>query len=234
MLNFLGIGAQKAGTTWLYETLSRHPDIAFPGGKEIHFWNYNRDRGLDWYNGLFADNSRTNGEITPAYGILPVETIREIHNLYPALRLVYIIRDPIERAWSSAKMESQRAGKNLPEVPDQWFIDQFRSNDSLSRGDYETCIRNWRSVFSPEQLLIALHEELRDQPLFLLEKVCRHLGVENIYTGWSGDDLKQPVFAGIPEPLRPSLLPELMEIYDWRISSLAAYLRKDLSGWRRG
>jgi hypothetical protein len=233
MLNFLGIGTQKAGTTWLYETLLQHPDIAFPGGKEIHFWNYNRQKGLDWYNGLFADNSRINGEITPAYGILPVETIREIQHLYPALRLIYIIRDPVERAWSSAKMEAQRAGKKLPEVPDQWFIGQFHSSDSLSRGDYETCIRNWRSVFPPERLLILYHEELRDQPLFLMEKVCRHLGVDNIYTGLNGDNLKQPVFAGIPEPLRPSLSQELMEIYDWRISSLAAYLGKDLSAWRR-
>jgi hypothetical protein len=232
MLNFLGIGAQKAGTTWLYETLLRHPDIAFPGGKEIHFWNRDQHLGLGWYNGLFADNSHINGEITPAYAILPVETIREIQHLYPALRLIYIIRNPIERAWSSAKMESQRAGEKLPEVPDQWFIDQFRSSDSLSRGDYETCIRNWLSVFSPEQLLVLRHEELRDQPLSLLENVCRHLGVENIYAGCNGDDLKQPVFAGAKEPLRPSLLPELMEIYDWRISSLAAYLREDLSGWR--
>ena len=48
-LHFLGIGAQKAGTTWLFEKLREHPSLSFPGGKEVHFWDTHSDRGLNWY-----------------------------------------------------------------------------------------------------------------------------------------------------------------------------------------
>lgn len=69
MLDFLGIGAQKAGTTWLQVMLSQHPEIHFPLGKEVHFWNH-QYKGLAWYQAHF-NNSHQNckqGEITPAYG----------------------------------------------------------------------------------------------------------------------------------------------------------------------
>ena len=49
MVDFLGIGAQKAGTTWIFENLQRHPDVQFPGGKEIHFWDAQRHRGVQWW-----------------------------------------------------------------------------------------------------------------------------------------------------------------------------------------
>jgi hypothetical protein len=67
MLSFLGIGAQKSGTTWLFEMLRQHPEVAFPAGKEVHFWDQRNDRSVDWYLGLFPDNGKKNGEITPAY-----------------------------------------------------------------------------------------------------------------------------------------------------------------------
>ena len=97
MLKFLGIGAQKAGTTWLYERLRWHPGLAFPAGKEIHFWDQFRHYGLDWYRGRFADPGRSNGEIMPAYAILAPETIREIHREFPDLWLLHVIRNPIRR-----------------------------------------------------------------------------------------------------------------------------------------
>ena len=72
MIDFLGIGAQKAGTTWIYQHLSRHPQICFPAGKEIHFWDHYRNNGVDWWTSLFADDhpGRKQGEITPAYATL--------------------------------------------------------------------------------------------------------------------------------------------------------------------
>src|SRR5665647_1032714 len=139
-LNFLGIGAQKCGTTWLYETLSRHPKIAFPGGKEVHYWDNPQARSVSWYIDPFANDNLVNGDITPAYGILAPETIQQIHALLPELRLIYLVRDPIERAWSSAKMALGRAEMTLDEASDQWFMDHFSSMGSLARGNYETCI----------------------------------------------------------------------------------------------
>ena len=233
MLSFLGIGAQKAGTTWLYEMLRQHPDLSFPAGKEVHFWDANRQRGLDWYRAQFAgDDRRKAGEITPAYAILPVETIEEIHRFDPTLRLIYIIRDPIRRAWSSALMALGRAEMQLEEASDQWFIDHFLSAGSMKRGDYEQCLRNWRRVFDAERLLVLRYDMVRENPLGLLRACCAHLRVDE---GWfqrvPPEGLRERVFGGNGQPIRPSLLPVLKEIYHPKVKSLGAYLDADLSGW---
>src|SRR5271155_4863005 len=98
----MGIGAQKAGTTWLYETLKRHPEIGFPAGKEVHFWNARGVQTIESYISQFADDSVYNGEITPAYAIVPPPVIREVYEVIPHVRLMYFIRNPKTRAWSSA------------------------------------------------------------------------------------------------------------------------------------
>jgi len=126
MLNFLGIGAQKCGTTWLYAMLSKHPDIAFPGGKEIHFWSEDDyQERLAWYQNLFSGDEQVKGEITPAYAFLDGGRIKEIYRLVPDLRLIYMIRNPVNRAWSNALMALPRVQMKLEEASDQWFIDPF-------------------------------------------------------------------------------------------------------------
>ena len=55
MLDFLGIGAQKAATTWLYANLDLHPQIAFPAGKEVHFWDRREGREPEEWLKLFAE-----------------------------------------------------------------------------------------------------------------------------------------------------------------------------------
>lgn len=234
MLNFLGIGAQKAGTTWLYEMLKLHADLEFPAGKEIHFWDAHRARGGEWYQLLFAGETpgKKKGEITPAYAMLAPPLIREIRDLNPALRVIYIIRNPLERAWSAALMALERAEMSIEEASDQWFIDHFRSRGSLQRGDYESCLRNWRSVFTPDQILVLRYEMLCHEPLAFLEACCRHIGADpGFYSRAQPGIVAKRVFAGPDHPIRASLLPVLREIYHPRLRSLEAYLDIDLSRW---
>ena len=231
MLNFLGIGAQKSGTTWLYDKLSQHPAVSFPAGKEVHFWDAQRSQGVQWYRALFdVPDGRLHGDITPAYGFLPQSVIAEVFAEFPDVRLIYLVRNPIERAWSSAKMAVKRAEMLVSEASDQWFIDHFRSAGSLARGDYEGCLKNWYAVYPEDNLLVLRFDELVDQPLHLLGKCCRHLGIDNIYTS-GAVSLHDRVFAGEPDAVRPSLLPILHEIYDSKIHSFAQYLDEDLSAW---
>lgn len=232
MLNFLGIGAQKSGTSWLYKALSEHPKIEFPGGKEVHFWDQRHGRGVKWYTQLFSNEAYINGDITPAYGILPIKVIQEIYDLMPHLRLIYLIRNPIERAWSSARMALGRAEMLHEEASDQWFIDHFNSKGSLARGDYETCIRQWRSVFPASQLLIVRYDEICHDPVAVANKCLNHLGLESIFVPSDSNKLEERVFKGDGVPLKPSLLPTLLAIYLKRIESLERYLDEDLSGWK--
>ncbi|MBU3682909.1 MAG: sulfotransferase domain-containing protein [Phycisphaerales bacterium] len=231
MLHFLGIGAQKAGTTWLWEMLRQHPGISFPGGKEVHFWDKHRHRGIEWYRRLFdVPDGRLHGEITPAYAVLPHADIVEIHRMMPELRLIITLRNPVERAWSAAKMEIARAGGSVHEVPDERYLREFHAPASLVRGDYEACIRRWRSVFPPEQLLVMRFERIAADPASFLGRCFEHLGADATLLP-RGVPVGVPVLAGPSRPIPPSLRAALHDLYFDRIRGLADYLGEDLSEW---
>jgi len=253
MFSFLGIGAQKAGTTWLYEQISHHPQLAFPLGKEAHFafplgkeahfWDRSHDKSaIADYLSRFADVAAIAGEITPSYAALPSSVVQEIHACNPQLRLIYLIRNPIDRAWSSALMALQRAQMTIDEASDAWFSDHFHSAASLKRGDYQACLQTWRTIFpneqllilrfEQEQLLILRFEQIITEPELLLNRCFQHLGVAPV----DPEQLRQqgchePVFTGPGHRLRSTLKPVLWALYQERIRQLAQYLGMDLSAW---
>ena len=156
--DFLCIGAQKAGTTWLHENLIQCPDIWLPPVKELHVFDHRppslakrfwgkashhklarehlrstllaRTAGLDdralawhiafgkrdwnWYEDLFTyAGERTAGEICPGYARLDGSKISEIAARYPKLKIIYLLRDPVDRAWSSVAMHYRKDGAGL-------------------------------------------------------------------------------------------------------------------------
>ncbi len=233
MLSFIGIGAQKAGTTWLYEMLRQHPEIHFPNQKELHFWNrdYNGHNEASYFK-LFSHPTNIEGEITPAYGHLPPNTIKRIHNQYPALKLIYIIRNPIQRAWSSALMAMKRSELEFDEVSNQWFIDHFNSRGSLQRGDYESCLKNWLNIFDRKQLLILMYEDIGKHPETTLNRCCLHLQAEPFSKKLMGDmNIEKKVFSSGNHRLTPTLKRELLNIYSEKIKSLECYLDTNLQHW---
>ena len=235
MLNFIGIGAQKAGTSWLYAMLKRHPDIHFPAGKEVHFWDQYYSRGINWYTDLFRGTLQgIAGEITPAYAILPWVRIKEMSMHFPGIKILFSIRNPVERAWSQVLMHLNRTGqsKNIDTMPDEWFFRFFSSEGSLQRGDYETCLRSWLSCYDPSHFLIFRFEEIRQSPRTLLMNCCRHLGVDShFYSALNDSILHQKIFRGETHPLRPSLQKFLKKLYQKKIEKLQGFLDMDLSDW---
>ncbi|MAS41443.1 MAG: hypothetical protein CMK33_07000 [Porticoccaceae bacterium] len=234
MLSFLGIGAQKAGTTWLYEQLAAHPQIGFPGGKEVHYWDARRTALPEsWYRDLFATgDGRCNGDITPAYATLELPVVRRIGNLFPELRVLFLLRNPIERAWSAALMAMGRAELDLDEVSDQWFLDHFHSRGSLLRGDYARTLAIWSEVFASEQLLVLFFEDLCAAPAALLGRVAGFLGLPPAQE-WLPAKVATPVFVGSGVPLRPALRTVLLDLYRPRIAALESSLGCDLGHWYR-
>jgi hypothetical protein len=233
MLDFLGIGAQKAGTTWLYEMLSTHPHVRFPQGKEIHFWNNRADRALSQYTATFdGKNDVKRGEITPAYALLDLKTIKEIFGLYPKARLFYSMRNPIDRAWSAALMLLSRMGMRANETPDSWFLQEFQSVDSLARGDYEACIRSWRAIYPASSLAIFQFEDIAMRPRDLMVELAKHIGLttDHFKTLPMGM-LTRKVFEGPPIVMPPHHRAWLEDYYRPKIQSLEAYLDIDLSHW---
>ncbi|MGR9106202.1 MAG: sulfotransferase family protein [Gammaproteobacteria bacterium] len=243
MLNFLGIGAQKAGTTWLYRHLANHPKIHFPQGKELHFWDWiqagRRPEKVSWYIRLFEGNDELiKGEITPDYAVLHEYYIERIHSLNPELRILFILRNPIERAWSAAQMGLTRLLMSREEASDKWFFDVFRSSASLARGDYEATLRRWNRVFPRERFLILYYEDLILNPRNMLKETATHLGVDPAYfDNLPEAELRNRIMPGAGwhfetrSPLTAALFAELHQLYAYKINSLSLYLKKDLSAW---
>lgn len=172
--SFVVIGAMKAGTTSLFEYLRQHPAIATPRVNEPAYFAQNWDRGRQWYDELFgevAPGSRT-GEASTHYSICGVhpETPARLAAASPDVRLVYLLRDPIDRMRSlyqhrlSTRIESRSFEQVLEEEPDY-----------LDSGRYATQILRYREHFESEQMLVVGFEQLRDDADAVVGRVFRHL-----------------------------------------------------------
>jgi hypothetical protein len=231
--DFLGIGAQKAGTTWLYKNLRCHPELFLPNEKELHYFDWNYDRSLRWYAHHFqAGTSRIKGEITPGYSILARERITFIHRLLPALRLVLLIRNPIERAWSQAMMNLVTLpGRSYEEVSRDEFLEHFRSPRSVLRGDYLNMIDNWLSVFDEDRLFVGLYDHIKLRPRELLGDVCKHLGVSTD-VDWEQFPLHEVVHKGTGIAPPDSLRSVLQNMYRDDLKRLVARFGDRVAHWQ--
>lgn len=214
--DFLGIGAQKAGTSWLHANLAQHPRVRFPGGKELHFWDREHARGMAWYRTCFSGAAPgvLQGDITPAYAILSAELVAEIAREFPGLRLYLLLRDPVERAWSSARMALARAEMEPDEASDAWYLDHFRSRGSRARGDYATVLDRWLAVFPRDALLVLRHERIAAEPDAVARAACAHLGLDPApLLAESNAWLRARVREGERAELRPALRAALEDLY---------------------
>jgi hypothetical protein len=245
-LNFLGIGAHKAGTTWLYQMLDMHPQIGLPAGKELHFWDRKWPAGdrIEDYESTFSALAKPiKGEITPAYAILPPSTIAVIYDRYPGLKLIYVLRNPIERAWSHARMAFSKLvsqdTENAIKTHRDWFLEHFRVPDSLLRGDYETCLANWRGIFPGSQLLIGLQDDIIASPATFLKSSCMLLDADpSFYDALHSATLEERIYpeivvwkstpSSLPRAVPEEFFASLVEIYAPKIKSLSTLLDRDL------
>ncbi len=199
--NFMGIGAQKAGTSWLHKMLSMHPSISMAApDKETHFFDWHRSKGLDYYSSLFpptANPTTLKGEVTPDYVVLPPATISSIRKLYPGLKLIFLARDIIDRSWSAVKMELRNevhgvsagvfADKSVYTTMDMadpskyknsYFLERMKSETHWSRSDYASGLRNWLKYFPASQILILDFDRISRDPRELLKDACEFLSID--------------------------------------------------------
>lgn len=177
--DFLGIGVQKGGTTWLYENLRRHPDVFLPHKKELHFFNGGSRRSIWWYSSQLAPGrGRVKGEVTPEYCILDAERVGTIRSLNPRLTAILLLRHPVERAWSHAvKNLFEIPGRQAQEVPLEEIFMFLRSPLCKRRTDYQAMLDVWQSVFPARQIVISTTDEIEQNPRGLLESLFERLGV---------------------------------------------------------
>lgn len=238
--SFIGIGAQKAGTTWLAKNLSDHPDIWMPERKELHFFDRLFDtpfmdvlpgtpgHDLEWYSSQFEPgNKKITGEITPAYSVLPEEGIRYVHKVMPSLKILFVMRNPIDRAWSHAKMNLARLG-----VQDFDKIAESRIRDILShsacrlRGTYSNTLKNWGKYYGENQFHIDFFESIEEKPEEMLEATFRFLGVDANRAALTAK-VREKIFAGVslsvPDRWRAYLAEMYLEELEFLNDRFAGY-----------
>ena len=183
--DFLCIGPPQCGTTWLHENLQRHPQLFLPEAKQTHYFDRYFNRSLRFYGKQFIQGrDRIKGEITPDYCVLTEGRVALIRALMPQVRLILIIRNPVDRAWSAARRIFSRLG---PEVHDEIYYDFFK-NDSydypgeydefMNRGDYSRILDRWQRHFTQQQMLVLRFEDIAENPKAFLRRVFQHIGVD--------------------------------------------------------
>ena len=262
MLTFMVIGAQRAGSTWLFTCLAgidlysrlqkSNCDISQKALKaeyisatkkgeastgniqnEINFWSNFDSEKIAWYESLFSHND-IGGDISPHYALLDVSMIKKIHQYFSHLKIIFILRNPIDRAWSQARMHIVHQKLNYEDVSDDWFIREFIQDHSLKMGDYEKTIRAWVSVFPFEQFKLMLYDNLAQDPKAFLEVVCDYVNIpiEHIYRVWPSSFINKKINVNkLSPPIRDTLQPILHGLYASNIRSLSEALQLDLSSW---
>jgi hypothetical protein len=279
---FLVIGAQKAGTTWLDRNLRDHPQIWMPPEKEIHFFDlprplpfaallfapvrvarhwtkarlerdwgkvrageqkfswylkyYFQPRTEGWYRSLFQPaGGQVCGEATPRYAPLPEKEIAGIRRLMPDLKIIYLLRDPIDRMWSDLAMfERPRfGGKGLRHAGPERIREFLSDPRNLAHSRYADNLARWEKFFPRSQIFLAFHEEIVAQPEALLRRLMDFLGVDNrVDFRMAGERINSkrypPVRAAIARHLARELAEDTKALHArCQNSSTAAWLERN-------
>jgi hypothetical protein len=173
---FIGIGAQKCASTWLYGVLQQCPDVRVSDEKEVDFFSYYFDRGFEWYERKLASDPvrRHRGEVSPSYFIHPAAADRAAaYNV--DLHVFVIFRDPVQRAYSNHLHEARKghiSGANLV------FETALANNPLyLDQGRYATHLSHWLNAFPRQQIHILFQEEIQADTVGMARQVTETLGL---------------------------------------------------------
>jgi hypothetical protein len=183
--SFICVGAGKAGTTWLWDMLRQHPDVFLPEEKELHWFNDisydgpnvrnpNHAKPLSWYLGFFREAApgQVCGEISPSY--LWSDTAPElIHRFDPGMRILIILRDPVERLFSSYLF-----GRQVGQIGALSFEEALeRFPHLLERAPACASVARYVDLFGADQVHVTLYDDLVADPAGVLRGVQRFIGV---------------------------------------------------------
>jgi hypothetical protein len=180
--NLLIIGAQKCGTTSLHAYLCLHPDVDMAAEKELDFFLADRAwrNGPGWYAARFRDAAAVRGEASPNYTAWPIwDGVPErAASLVPGARLVYLVRDPIERIESHYLQRRLQDGERGDIEAVLGDLDDPH-NLFVARSRYATQLTRWLAHFPQEQVLVLSAEELRDRRRETVRAVLAHVGLDD-------------------------------------------------------
>lgn len=172
--DFVYVGAARAGSTWCYQILSEHPQIAMPHAKEIQYFDRNYDRGPAWYGRFFehARPGQISGEVWHDY-FLDSEVAARMRRDCPTVRIVAIVREPVARA--ASRLAWARAHELVGDVS----LGEYALRPEIAReADYVANLTPYFDRFPREQVLVQLYDDLQADPATFAAALFRFLGVD--------------------------------------------------------
>lgn len=252
--SFFIVGAQKAGTTSLIQYLVAHPQVVPPKHKEIAFFSNDNKYalGIDWYRSHFNPPKKSlfgksvqqiTGDASANY-LECLEAAERMHAHYPKAKIVILLRNPADRAFSHHKMASRyefdyldfeaartqeeerlNYGREVvkPKFGHDWV---FQRLSYLEKGKYAKYLKPWLDVFPKEQLLILQYERFFEDAAKGYQKVLDFLGLDaydkvpfSLYNTGGGEKMKAEVRAELLEyyqPYNQELFALIGEEWDWK------------------
>jgi len=246
--NFLIIGSQRAGTSSLFSYLRNHPAVVPSYVKEVHYFDRNYQRGVGWYRSFFptvlyreALRRRTGlepaiGEATPGY-IFHALAPERVALLLPNVRLIVLLRNPVDRAYSSYWHRRAQGLEDLPSFEeaiakeprrlegddsqtldgDDYTSSARRLHSYLTRGIYADQLTKWFGLFPRDQFLIERSEDFFTEPAAVMKRVCAFLELPDL--NLSDYRIHNPLSSGRMEPgtrrdLAEYFLPHNLRLYE--------------------
>lgn len=246
--DFLIIGAQKSGTTLLYELLGLHPGVEPATTKEVHYLDQRFGEGDEWYRSHFVAQPRgesfLTGEATPYYLFYPHAPARAA-GLVPEARLLVLLRNPVDRAFShyhhmfrrkretlsfeeAVRAEEFRLRGEVEKILEDERYHSFNHQwfSYLSRGIYVDQISAWQNHFDARQMLVLKSEDLFTDTPATMKTVLRFLGLAN----WESERWERPAKSGGYPPMNPSIRRRLERYFEPHNQRLYKHLGVDF-GW---
>jgi hypothetical protein len=273
-INFVGIGAQKSGTSWLFKQFGKSNQIDLPPIKELHYFdrskNYNSPNILaetklsnrlfnlkwtakalielkeskverqwykkwffsnftdQWYLSLFDDLSKCKGEITPAYAILNEEDISRMSQLLGSkTKIIFMLRHPVERAWSSYKYMNRL--KNYSSDDYEHAKAYMYSDYQILRSDYLRTIQLYKKYFN--SIFIGFFDAIIEQPDELLINIFNYLELD-IEEIKSFEGLNKKVNTSMPIDMPQDIKNLLLDMYCQNIKELSEVYGEYFLKWK--
>lgn len=241
--DFLGIGAQRAGTTWLHRMLLRHPDIFLPEAKELHFFDeepdltgylglgrpgrpfyhdLNSSEDWQWYRRQFDPGAGfgIRGEITPYYAVLSESRVSLIASRLPRLKIIYILRNPVQRAWSGFRLfwfmeKNNRECRLETELIRKTIMHPAK----LIHGDYQRNTAVWEKYFGGKQILYLFYDDIVENPRMVRAEALEFLKAAPACP--DGGDIAEAVNRAPALEMPEAIAADLVEYYSEQTAFIA-------------
>lgn len=216
---FIVIGAHKCGTSWLFNCLYEHPEILIKEKIDYFFVAKKLDYGNEWYQSHFKDKRGSlmvKGELSTVY-LFSEESAKEIYNFNPEIKLIVMLRNPIERTYSHY-LQDIKMGEISKETS---FESAISGNPRmLEWGHYKKHLEGYEKYFSEEQLLIILFDDITKNPKGLIQKVYTFLDIDQYFTPQS-----------LAKKINPSRIPKNIKL-DFKVRRISQFLKQNPLGER--